>query len=65
MVTQADEIRANQQEIDRLLDRDRVYRDEIRILNETITAKDVVITQQRETIDAVHDCVCEKNGTKN
>lgn len=59
-MTKAEDVsRADQQEIDRLLERDRHWRDEVRTLHERLAAKGIVIDRQQEVIDTVHEAVRE------
>ena len=54
-ITPEEEVKAGQQEIDRLLNRDRQWRDEVSDLQTQITAKNIVIAELKRVIDAVRD----------
>lgn len=57
MSTAEDEVKANQQEIERLLERDRVYRGEISDLNTRITHQATIIDNLMKRIDEVREVI--------
>jgi prefoldin subunit 5 len=57
--TPEEEVKAGQQEIDRLLERDRVWRDEVADLQTQITVKNLRIAELEEVIDAIKEVVSD------
>ena len=57
VITPEEEVKAGQQEIDRLLNRDRQWRDDTEDLKTQLAAKDLVIAELERVIDAVRDAI--------
>jgi len=59
MATTEDERLANQQEIDRLLERDHLRRSEVADLRKQLTARDLTIARQQEMIEGARENLTE------